>query len=212
MCNLDHLIETGQPNEANGHVMKFPWTIFQPENNLSSEIVCFPVLCLTKLTLSSHFRFIFVWVQSFHGFPCRSCHVSRNFLAFPRTIILLHGKTATVCVHPHISVSFYVEFHGNNISTWNSERRVRTARISNSKEMPCVCVWGHIINFINIPLVTFIHTLLSLKYDASDTSITTRNPFFEFIRDFMHVLVTCKFKKDWIKNNREKVEKSFSPL
>ena len=28
----------------------------------------------------------------------------------------------------------------------------------------------------------------------------------------MHVLVTCKYKKDRIKNNREKVEASFSPL
>ena len=35
---------------------------------------------------------------------------------------------------------------------------------------------------------------------------------FELVRDFMHVLVTCKYKKDRIKNNREKVETSFSPL
>ena len=37
-------------------------------------------------------------------------------------------------------------------------------------------------------------------------------PKFELVRDFMHVLVTCKYKKSWIKNNREKVETSFSPL
>ena len=37
-------------------------------------------------------------------------------------------------------------------------------------------------------------------------------PKFELVRDFMHVLVTCKYKNDWIKNNREKVEPSFSPL
>ena len=37
-------------------------------------------------------------------------------------------------------------------------------------------------------------------------------PKFELIRDFMHVLVACKYKKDPIKNNREKVETSFSPL
>ena len=35
---------------------------------------------------------------------------------------------------------------------------------------------------------------------------------FELVRDFMHVLVTCKYKKDQIKNNREKVETSVSPL
>ena len=33
---------------------------------------------------------------------------------------------------------------------------------------------------------------------------------FELVRDFMHVLVTCKYKKDQI--NREKVETSSSPL
>ena len=37
-------------------------------------------------------------------------------------------------------------------------------------------------------------------------------PKFELVRDVMHVLVTCKYKKDRIKNNREKVKTSFSPL
>ena len=37
-------------------------------------------------------------------------------------------------------------------------------------------------------------------------------PKFELVRDFMYVLVTCKYEKDRIKNNREKVETSFSPL
>ena len=37
-------------------------------------------------------------------------------------------------------------------------------------------------------------------------------PKFELFRDFMHVLFTCKYEKDRIKNNREKVETSFSPL
>ena len=37
-------------------------------------------------------------------------------------------------------------------------------------------------------------------------------PKFELVRDFMHVLVTCKYKKDRIKSNREKVETPFSPL
>ena len=35
---------------------------------------------------------------------------------------------------------------------------------------------------------------------------------FELVRDFMHVRVTCKYKKDRIKSNREKVETPFSPL
>ena len=37
-------------------------------------------------------------------------------------------------------------------------------------------------------------------------------PKFELVRDFMHVLITCKYKKDRIKSNREKVEIPFSPL
>ena len=35
-------------------------------------------------------------------------------------------------------------------------------------------------------------------------------PKFELVRDFMHALITCKYKKDRIKNNQEKVETSFS--
>ena len=34
----------------------------------------------------------------------------------------------------------------------------------------------------------------------------------KLVRDFMHVLVTRKYKKYQIKNNREKVETSFFPL
>ena len=37
-------------------------------------------------------------------------------------------------------------------------------------------------------------------------------PKFELVQDFMHVLVTSKYKKDRIKNNRENVETSFSQL
>ena len=37
-------------------------------------------------------------------------------------------------------------------------------------------------------------------------------PKFELVPDFMHVLVTCKYRKDRTKKNREKVETSFSPF
>ena len=37
-------------------------------------------------------------------------------------------------------------------------------------------------------------------------------PKFELVRDFMHVLVTCKYIEDRIKSNREKVETPFSSL
>ena len=37
-------------------------------------------------------------------------------------------------------------------------------------------------------------------------------PKVELVRDFMHVLFTCKYKKDRIKSNQEKVETPFSPI
>ena len=37
-------------------------------------------------------------------------------------------------------------------------------------------------------------------------------PKVKLVRDFMHVLVTCKYKKNLIKNNRAKVEASFFPI
>ena len=37
-------------------------------------------------------------------------------------------------------------------------------------------------------------------------------PKFDLVWDFMHVLVTCKYKKDRIKSDREKVATPFSPL
>ena len=37
-------------------------------------------------------------------------------------------------------------------------------------------------------------------------------PKLKLLQDFMHVLVTCKYKKNRIKNNKEKVETSFSQL
>ena len=37
-------------------------------------------------------------------------------------------------------------------------------------------------------------------------------PKFKLVQDFMHVLLTCKYKKDRIKSNREKAETPFSPL
>ena len=34
----------------------------------------------------------------------------------------------------------------------------------------------------------------------------------ELIKAFMHVLIACKYEKDQMKNNRENVMMSFSPL
>ena len=82
----------------------------------------FPVLCLTKLTLSNHFRFNLTESKVPMDFHVESVMLVDVF-SFS-TIIPLHGKRANVRVHPCISLSFYAEFNGNNISTWNSERRI----------------------------------------------------------------------------------------
>ena len=37
-------------------------------------------------------------------------------------------------------------------------------------------------------------------------------PKFELVRDFMHVLIACKYREDRIKSNGEKVETPFFPL
>ena len=48
---------------------------------------------------------------------------------------------------------------------------------------------------------------------AANTVVSGPNwPKFELVQDLMHVLVTCKYKEDWIKSNREKVETPCSPF
>ena len=37
-------------------------------------------------------------------------------------------------------------------------------------------------------------------------------PNVELIQALMHVIITCKYEKDSIKNSREKLETSFFPL
>ena len=37
-------------------------------------------------------------------------------------------------------------------------------------------------------------------------------PNFDLIQAFMHVLIACKYEKDQVKNSRENVITSFSPL
>ena len=37
-------------------------------------------------------------------------------------------------------------------------------------------------------------------------------PNFELIQAFMHVLIACKYEKDLMKNSRDNVMTSFSPL
>ena len=37
-------------------------------------------------------------------------------------------------------------------------------------------------------------------------------PIFELLRALMHVIITCKYEKDQMKNSREKVETPFFPI
>ena len=52
------------------------------------------------------------------------------------------------------------------------------------------------------------------RHSKADNSVVNGPiwPKFELVWDFMHVLVTCKYKKDLIKSYPEKVETPFSPL
>ena len=56
--------------------------------------------------------------------------------------------------------------------------------------------------------------MLHIKFDQDRPTVVNGPiwPKFELVRDFMHILVTCKYKKDHIKNNQEKVETLFSLL
>ena len=52
-------------------------------------------------------------------------------------------------------------------------------------------------------------------YTSRDANSVVSDPIwskFEFIRDFMHVLVTCKYKKNRIKNNRERGRDTIFPI
>ena len=66
--------------------------------------------------------------------------------------------------------------------------------------------WGH--HFPIISLSEFFRRSRAAKSVVSGPIW----PKFELVWDFMHVLVTCKYKKDCFKSTREKVETPFSPL
>ena len=66
--------------------------------------------------------------------------------------------------------------------------------------------WRH--HFPNISLWKIFSTSTATNSTVSGPI----SPKFKLLQDFMHVLDTCKYKKDWIKNYREKVDTSFSPL
>ena len=59
----------------------------------------------------------------------------------------------------------------------------------------------------------FDHDSIKNEPASMETAFSNYKPMGnELARNFMHVLVTCKYKKNPIKNNPEKVEKLFSPL
>ena len=47
---------------------------------------------------------------------------------------------------------------------------------------------------------------------ANSAARGPRRPKFKLVRALMHVINTCKYEKDRMKNSREKVETPFSPL
>ena len=82
---------------------------------------------------------------------------------------------------------------------------------SNSSELLCLSKMNELAWRHHFPIISIWEIF---KTSRAANSIVSGPIWlkFELVRDFMHVLVTCKYKKDWIKNNREKVETSFSPL
>ena len=66
--------------------------------------------------------------------------------------------------------------------------------------------WRH-----HFPITGLWEIFYTSRASNSLVSVPIR-PKFELVQDFMHVLVTSKYKKDRIKNNQEKVETSFSQL
>ena len=47
---------------------------------------------------------------------------------------------------------------------------------------------------------------------ANSTVCGPSRPKFKLVRALMHVIITCKYEKDRMKNSREKVETPFSPF
>ena len=66
--------------------------------------------------------------------------------------------------------------------------------------------WRH-----HFPIISLLEFFRRSRAANSVVSRPIR-PKFKLIWDFKHILVTCKYKKDRIKSNWEKVETPFSPL
>ena len=61
------------------------------------------------------------------------------------------------------------------------------------------------------PLWGFFQTFFRRSRAVNSAVGGPIRPNFELVRDLMHVIVTCKFEKERVKNSREKVETPFFP-
>ena len=91
---------------------------------------------------------------------------------------------------------------------------VRSGRISNSSEILCVSSLPASMKKIRSKMKALEWTQHFPHYNSMVAMETSGRiwPNFELIQALIHVLITCKYEKNPIKNSRENVMTSFSPL
>ena len=154
----------------------------------SFDPICLEILCsLSPPPVMLHIKFYQDWLTGLRDIQVRKCK-----------IFVIQGQ-----VTPKLVV-------------WSGPK-------SNSFELVCVSWLPTTLMMIrskmndlawrqHFPIISLWENFFRRSRAANSVISGQIWPKFELVRDFMHVTVTCKYKKDRIKNNREKVETSFSPL
>ena len=91
---------------------------------------------------------------------------------------------------------------------------VRSGRISNSSEMLWLFSLSASMKKIQLQMKTLECWQHFPHYNPMVAMETSARiwPYFELIQALIHVLITCKYEKDPIKNSGENVMTSFSPV
>ena len=120
--------------------------------------------------------------------------VSEKSIVLPFPIISLWGK---ICAQGRITQKWII----------------RSSPNSNSFELLCLSSLPASLTQIQSKVTEKSRRHHFFHRSRARNSKKTRQirPKFELVRDFMFVLVTCKFDGDWIHSNWEKMETPFSP-
>ena len=96
----------------------------------------------------------------------------------------------------------------------NSVERVRSGRISNSFKL--LCMSSLTVSMKRIPSRTtekkWQHCFSNYNTICCHGNQWSDLAEFQILQAFMHDLIACKYEKDQMKNSRENVKTSFSPL